>query len=183
MSRDIWIISDTHFVHENILSFTDNDGNLIRPGFDSVDHMNEYMIEKWNSVVKPGDIVYHCGDVVIGPKDKFLPLFKRLNGSKRLIVGNHDDIKFMAKKELFTKIMMWRMFREFGLLLSHVPLHESSLRRGPPGHEYDPEHNKNTLLNVHGHIHQNESPPGPYRCVCVEHVDYTPVNIEDLRIW
>jgi len=183
VSRDIWIISDTHFVHENILSFTDNDGNLIRPGFDSVDHMNEYMIEKWNSVVKPGDIVYHCGDVVIGPKDKFLPLFKRLNGSKRLIVGNHDDIKFMAKKELFTKIMMWRMFREFGLLLSHVPLHESSLRRGPPGHEHDPEYNKNMLLNVHGHIHQNESPPGPYRCVCVEQIDYTPVNIEDLRIW
>jgi len=145
--------------------------------------MNEYMIEKWNSVVKPGDIVYHCGDVVIGPKDKFLPLFKRLNGSKRLIVGNHDDIKFMAKKELFTKIMMWRMFREFGLLLSHVPLHESSLRRGPPGHEHDPEYNKNMLLNVHGHIHQNESPPGPYRCVCVEQIDYTPVNIEDLRIW
>jgi calcineurin-like phosphoesterase family protein len=183
MNRDICIISDTHFIHENILRFTGNDGNPIRPGFDSVDHMNEYMIERWNSVVKPEDIVYHLGDVFIGPKDKFLPLFKQLNGSKRLIVGNHDDAKFMAKKELFTKILMWRMFREFGLLFTHVPVHESSLRRGPSGHEYDPEYNKNMMLNVHGHIHQNESPPGPYRCVCVEQIDYTPVNIEDLRIW
>ena len=182
MTRDIWVISDTHFVHKNILKFTDNDGNLIRPGFDSVDHMNEYMVQQWNSVVKPGDIVYHLGDVVIGPKDEFLPFFKRLNGSKRLVVGNHDDIKFMAKKELFTKIMMWRMFREFGLLLSHVPLHESSLRRGPPGHEHDPEYDPAKMINVHGHIHDKPSPPGPYRCVCVEQIDYTPVNIDELRI-
>lgn len=70
MPRDIWLISDTHFNHANILKFTDSRTGLpVRPGFESVDHMNEHMIERWNSVVKPGDIVYHLGDVVMGNKE------------------------------------------------------------------------------------------------------------------
>ena len=27
-----------------------------------------------------------------------------------------------------------------------------------------------------------DSPEGPYRCVCVEQTNYTPVNIEDLAV-
>jgi calcineurin-like phosphoesterase family protein len=38
------------------------------------------------------------------------------------------------------------------------------------------------MMNVHGHIHSNASPDGPYRCVCVEQVDYRPINIDELRI-
>lgn len=178
MSRDIWLISDTHFQHENILKFRDADGNLIRGDlFNTVEQMDDYMCTQWNRYVKPGDIVYHLGDVMFGSKETFVPMFKKLNGQKRLIVGNHDDIKWMAQKELFSKIMMWRMFPEFGLLLSHVPLHESSLYRGPNGYK-DAQH----LLNVHGHIHQNPSPTEQHRCVCVEQIDYTPINIEELRI-
>jgi len=178
MTKNIWLISDTHFFHANILHFTDDNGELIRGKiFTDVDHMNEHMLDNWNSVVKPGDKVYHLGDVMMGPKEDFLKFWPKLNGSKRLIVGNHDDIKWMAQKELFAKIQMWRMFPEFGLLLSHVPLHESSLRRGNPWDETAP-----MLLNVHGHIHQNPSPTKHHRCVCVEQINYTPINIEELRI-
>jgi calcineurin-like phosphoesterase family protein len=180
--KDIWVISDTHFRHSKILSFTDSStGELIRPGFADVDEMDEHMIERWNSVVKPGDIVYHLGDVVMGDKEWFKQNWPRLNGGKRLIVGNHDDIKFLTSGGFFSKVLMWRMFPEFGLLFSHVPLHPSSLLRyvdrdakWPDGHD--------TLVNVHGHIHQNPSPEGPYRNVSVEAIDYTPVNIEELRI-
>ena len=49
------------------------------------------MIENWNSVVKKGDYVYHLGDVFFGSKETFPALWNRLNGSKRLIIGNHDD--------------------------------------------------------------------------------------------
>lgn len=179
MSRDIWLISDTHFGHENILKFRDSEGNLIRGAkFSSVEEMDEAMVENWNSVVKPGDKVYHLGDVQFGKREEFIKLWRRLNGGKRLILGNHDDAKFFAKHELVAKIQMWRMFPEFGLMLSHVPLHESSLRRGAPGEEYT---NPRDLLNIHGHTHQNGSPEGPYRSVCVEMIDYTPINIEELR--
>lgn len=175
MSRDIWLISDTHFSHQNMLKFTDSkSGDLVRPGFDDYHHMNEYMIEKWNSRVKQGDIVYHLGDVFMGDKDEFKKLWPRLNGSKRLIVGNHDDVKFLASGGFFAKVTMWRMFKEFGLLLTHVPIHDSGLYRGAGEGKQ--------MLNVHGHIHQNPSPNGPYKNVSVEAINYTPVNIETLRI-
>jgi len=178
MSKDIWLISDTHFFHANILKFTDDEGNLIRGAlFSSVEEMNQSMLDNWNSVVKPGDKVYHLGDVMMGDKTEFKKYWSKLNGSKRLIVGNHDDIKWMAQNELFAKIHMWRMFTEFGLLLTHVPIHESGLRRGAPTDETAP-----MLLNIHGHIHQNPSPTEHHRCVCVEHINYTPINIEELRI-
>jgi calcineurin-like phosphoesterase family protein len=97
-----------------------------------------------------------------------------------LIVGNHDDIKWIAQNELFTKISMWRQFTEFGLLLSHVPLDPSGLINYRYKAE-DPTDNP-MLLNVHGHIHQNPSPTTDHRCVCVEHINYTPIHIEELRI-
>jgi calcineurin-like phosphoesterase family protein len=170
---EIWVISDTHFNHANILNFENKFGEPLRPGFDNISHMNEYIIEKWNSRVKPEDKVYHLGDVFMGDKENFPKLWARLNGAKRLVVGNHDDIKFLAAGGFFKKIVMWRKMTEFNVLLTHVPVHPSTLMEkrfeGKP------------IMNVHGHIHQNQSPPGRYKCVCVEHTDYTPVNMETLK--
>jgi calcineurin-like phosphoesterase family protein len=175
---NIWVISDTHFGHENILKFTDRDGNLLRGArFANVQEMNECMLDNWNSVVKPGDRVYHLGDVMMMPKDEFAKLWPKFNGSKRLIVGNHDDIPWLASGGFFKKVQMWRMMPEFGLLLTHVPIHESGLRRGAPDDESAP-----MLRNVHGHIHHNTSPTSHHVNVSVEAINYTPVNIEDLRI-
>jgi calcineurin-like phosphoesterase family protein len=171
MTSNIWVISDTHFSHSNILRFTDSQGNPVRPGFSSVEHMNECMIDSWNAVVRPGDKVYHLGDVFFGDRSVFQHLWPKLHGSKRLIVGNHDDIPYLSCGGFFKQVYMWRMFTEFGLLLSHVPLHIDSLYRSK---------SDKPMLNVHGHIHNNPSPPGPYHCVCVEHTNYTPVNIETL---
>lgn len=132
--------------------------------------MDWHMVEKWNSVVKPQDKVYHLGDVYMGATKGYIEnLLSKLNGHKRLILGNHDSGKDQILQRYFEKIDVWRMFPEFGLLLTHVPVHESSL-------------GKKDLLNVHGHIHQNPSPEGPYQCVCVEQINYTPVNIENIRI-
>jgi calcineurin-like phosphoesterase family protein len=175
MSGNIWLVSDTHFNHSNILKFTDSEsGELIRPGFSCVEEMNEVMIHRWNTMIRPGDKVYHLGDVVMGndQEDWMKRHWPRLMGQKRLIVGNHDNIKMLASGGWFAKVEMWRVFSEFGIILSHVPLHESGLYRGAGEGKQ--------MLNVHGHIHQNLSPKGPYHCVCVEQTDYYPVNIEDL---
>lgn len=171
--RNIWVISDTHFGHENILNFMDKNGNPVRP-FSSVKEMDEHMIDCWNSVVKQGDKVYHLGDVFFGPKDNFKSLWPKLNGSKRLIVGNHDDIKFLSSGGFFQKVEMWRVWPEHKLLFSHVPLHQSMIQRFKSREE--------TVLytNVHGHIHQNKSPDGRYINVSAEAVNYTPVNLEEL---
>ena len=171
--RDVWIISDTHFHHKNILGFEDKDGKKFRGDlFSSVEEMDEYMVDRWNSVVKDCDIVYHLGDVMLGPKDKFKELWPRLKGSKRLVVGNHDDVKFMVQGGFFKKVSMWRMFPDHGLLFTHVPIHESGLER----------HGK-MMINVHGHIHQNESPTEHHFNASVENIQYTPVHIDDIRAW
>lgn len=167
---DIWVISDTHFNHYNILKFTDRDsGKLVRP-FQTVHDMNETMVENWNKVVKPGDKVYHLGDVFFGSQVHFKALWLRLNGRKRLIVGNHDDVKFLSSGAFFEKVMLWRKFEN--LLLTHVPVHGSTLGE----HRFNGEQ----MINVHGHIHQNKSPEGPYKCVCVEQTFYKPINVEEL---
>jgi calcineurin-like phosphoesterase family protein len=182
MSSNIWIISDTHFNHENILKFTDsNTGRLVRGDrFASVREMDECMIDRWNETVKPGDKVYHLGDVMFGDKEYFKSMWPKLHGSKRLIVGNHDDIKFLSSGGFFSKVHMWRMFPEFGLLLTHVPVHQSNLlRMVKPGGVWPDD--CESLCNIHGHTHTNGSPSGPYISACVELRDYTPVHIEDLQ--
>lgn len=175
--KNIWVISDTHFNHANILNFKDSNGDPVRE-FHDVNHMNEIMIENWNSVVKPGDTVYHLGDVVFGVnKDSWLAKnMPRLMGKKRLLLGNHDDANHFVGKGQFSKVMLWRQWPDFNILMTHVPVHESTLaEKHRWGHE-------RPILNVHGHIHQNKAPKGPYHCVCVEQINYTPVNIEDLAV-
>lgn len=162
--HDIWISSDFHFNHKNILNFTDDAGNLIRP-FDNVEDMNEHMIERHNSKVKQGDIFYCLGDVVMRDMESFKKIWPRLNGRKRLVVGNHDDVKALSSGGFFQKVFMWRKMPDFNLVMSHVPLHESSL---------------NGAINVHGHIHQNHPPLGNYMNVSMEYIDYTPVHIEEI---
>lgn len=167
--RRFLFISDTHFFHANILKFKDNNGALTRPGFSCVEDMNEVIRERWNEVVRRGDRVYHLGDVFMGQRDEFQKFWPKLAGQKSLIVGNHDDIPYLSKGGFFRKVQMWRKFTEYGLMLSHVALHESGLDwRG------------NTLLNVHGHIHHNDSPPGPYLNICVEKTDYRPVELDEI---
>jgi calcineurin-like phosphoesterase family protein len=156
--KDIWVISDTHFGHQNIIRYCN------RPFADEKE-MNEAMIERWNSVVKPGDIVYHLGDVYFGEQGKVL---HKLVGRKRLILGNHDLGKDPYIQNNFQKILMWRMFPEFGLLLTHVPVHPNSLFK--------------VSKNVHGHIHDKNMDDERYINVSVEQIDYTPVHIETLRV-
>lgn len=167
MSKDIWVVSDTHFGHNNIISYCG------RP-FANAEIMDEVLVENWNSVVKDGDIVYHLGDVYFGVNGR--DALSKLKGRKRLILGNHDDGKDQFLHKTFQKINVWRMFPEFGLLLTHVPVHESSLER------YEGGELVSKLKNVHGHIHNNDAPSENHVNVSVEQTSYTPINIDELRI-
>lgn len=168
---NIWFISDTHFGHENILTFTKRDGTLLR-NFSSVQEMDETMIDRWNEVVQDGDKVYHLGDVFFGDKVRFKRNWSRLRGKKRLIVGNHDDIKLIAREGFFKEIYMWRKVPGTSILLTHVPVHQSTLM--------EPRFDEVKMVNVHGHIHANKSPDGPYHCVCVEQTDFRPVHVDEI---
>jgi calcineurin-like phosphoesterase family protein len=167
-----WVISDTHFRHEAILTFKDYAGKPPRDGFESVDHMDQVMMDNWNDTVKPEDTIYHLGDVLFGHNkvEWMEENFTKLNGTKHLILGNHDNPKFLSP--FFKSISLWKDMD--GLILSHAPLHPSTLAES---HRFG----TNPVLNVHGHIHSNPSPEGPYKCVSVEQTDYKPVNLDELR--
>lgn len=181
--RDIFVISDTHFNHKNILTFTDEAGKIFRD-FASVEEMNELMVENWNKTVSDSDIVYHLGDVYFGSDVEADKILSRLKGRKRLLLGNHDDGKDRVLHKHFQKIGLWRMFPEFKVLLTHVPVHESNLKiyavEDGTYQEGDVAKVQKKFINLHGHIHQNESPPEHYVNCCVEKQNYTPKAIEDL---
>lgn len=166
MSRNIWFISDTHFQHANIVKFSP-DPDL----FTTVEERDELIIERWNSVVKAGDKVYHLGDVGFGNKKNLPNILNRLNGSKRLVVGNHDDVKFWAAGGCFQKIMLWRIWHDKNIIFTHVPIHQDSIIE---------RLQTDQGINVHGHTHLAGSPEGPYRSVTVELNNYTPVHLEEL---
>lgn len=78
-----YYIADTHFGHEAALGFCN------RP-FNSVREMDDFMVDAWNSAVRPTDIIYHLGDFSFGGAAHARQIFRRLNGRKILILGNHD---------------------------------------------------------------------------------------------
>lgn len=80
----LWFISDTHWHHSKIIEFCN------RP-FTSIEEMNEKLIENWNSVIKPGDTVFHLGDFCFGGSKAWNDLLDRLNGNIVLVKGNHDE--------------------------------------------------------------------------------------------
>lgn len=167
---DIWFISDTHFNHANILKFTDKNNNHFRGDlFKSVDEMNETMINNWNEVVKPSDKIYHLGDVYFGREDDSNNILKRLNGKKRLILGNHDNLNRQSILfSHFQKIKLWWPFEN--MIFTHIPLAKEQMKT-----------RSGDAVNFHGHIHQNDSPTKFHYNLCVEKIGYKPIHIDDLR--
>lgn len=77
--------SDTHFGHTNIIKYCN------RP-FKDVPHMNSEIVRRWNTVVGSDDVVFHLGDVALGPWEDWKNWLPQLNGHKILVVGNHEKI-------------------------------------------------------------------------------------------
>ena len=84
----IYITSDSHFHHKNVLDFED------RP-FNNVEEMNEGMIRTWNDSVKKTDTVYHLGDFSFGTVHEWRAVLNELRGNIILIKGNHDKTKIV----------------------------------------------------------------------------------------
>ena len=146
----IWITSDHHFFHRNIIRYCD------RP-FTSYQEMNEFMIRKWNEKVNREDIVIHLGDFCLFGIEKARQIKEQLNGTIILIRGNHDynnmeELGFIVAGE------KWQIGK---LILTHRPLDKEEIPAG--------------MINVHGHIHNKDSFNGVN--VSVEKTGYSPVEL------
>lgn len=155
----VFLTSDTHFFHKKILEFE----RAARP-FSSVEEMNEVLIDNWNSVVTKRDTVWHLGDVCFG-KIENLEILSRLNGTKNLILGNHDQHGIHNYLRYFRKIEAAKKYD--GYLWTHIPVH--------PGQFY------RFIGNVHGHLHSGKIEDPRYVCVSVERYNLAPIAWEEIK--
>jgi calcineurin-like phosphoesterase family protein len=160
----IYVISDTHFGHENSIKWLDSNGNKLRP-FNTIDELNNTIITNWNNTVTEQDHVYHLGDVVINKK--YLELVKQLKGHKRLVSGNHEIFSTQLYINCgFKEIYGVRVFPGLKCILSHIPIHPDCIKEG--------------WINCTGHLHSNTLADRRYINVSVEQINYTPVLLEDI---
>ena len=177
VSNALWVWSDTHFGHKNIVKFQ------ARPETHEV-----IMLDNWIRRVPEDAQILHLGDVFMGKQgnpERWARVVSRMPGEKFLIWGNHDKAKYRLYAELagFTVLAP---FIHQGVAFTHRPI-------TPEYAMYD-EGTKTDLLddptlgwhtNVHGHIHGNALPDCSahdghpvenkrYINVCVEMTDLAP---------
>lgn len=146
-----WLITDTHFDHENIGVYCD------RP-----DGWMDKIIRNWRLIVKPEDTVIHLGDVQVGRGHDLLSLMNSLPGTKVLVIGNHD-----------TKSSLWYMRNGFAFAADAFAYKQATLTHHPADSLI-----ADTDINIHGHVHNALwEPKHPFqRLLAIEHVDYKPVD-------
>jgi calcineurin-like phosphoesterase family protein len=151
-----WFISDTHFSHANIIGYTG------RP-FQSVDEMDKKLIENWNNLIEPQDMVFFLGDFGLGTTPFLAEICAKLHGNKICIRGNHDGTPSKMHKIGFA-LVLEAAFIKIGrhrVELIHAP---SQL---PPSH-----------FQLHGHVHEKRPNELVDRQLnlSVEVWDYKPVS-------
>lgn len=160
---NLFVISDHHFDHANILTFSKPDGTKLRPQFKDVTEMNEFMVQEHNKVVRVQDKVYILGDVSMNTNG--IKYLNRLNGHKRLVLGNHDHGKMKLYQGYVEAVYSSRRLDKF--LLTHIPIHPLCLGKA--------------LANIHGHEHGQIVVGKQYFDVSVECLDYRPIEFEVLK--
>jgi calcineurin-like phosphoesterase family protein len=163
ITPDTWIISDTHFFHENIGRYCN------RP-----ENWQELIIKNWNELISLNETVLHLGDFALGKKSNFEALIKSLNGRLFLIQGNHDHLSQTYCETngviLFKDSLQIEMEDRVKLIFSHRPI--VPLEKG--------------WINLHGHIHNVPPPPegsnlGHYHInMSVEVKEYRPWRLRDI---
>ena len=164
VKNKIWVTSDTHFGHKNILVYE----AAARP-FKDRDEMNEALIQKWNEKVGPNDVVFHLGDFAFATPNKIRQITERLNGRKFLLLGNHDRVRKFDWEHLgFERIFRHSFLMDGRFIFSHEPLDKI-----PDG-----------KINVYGHVHGSSyfnTVDSNRICVCVERWDCAPIEYEKIR--
>lgn len=150
----IFLTSDHHFFHSKIIKYSS------RP-FQSVEEMNEVMIERWNYVVGNDDLVIHLGDFALTNGKTIQATRERLNGTILLLKGSHDDKLRSRHGFIITKSPIYLQ----DYIMTHEPLQKGLIPKG--------------YINVHGHLHEKDSLYGIN--ISVEKTNYQPIELANLK--
>lgn len=182
---EIFFTGCTHFHHDNIIKLAN------RP-FDSVEEMDETLIERWNKKVGTKDVVYHLGDVGwFRSSSEVAHLLGKLNGTIVLIQGNHDAPHIAAVP------YMELSFKKQFMVLFHYPIEDWNGRwRGSIHlhcHTHKPEFRNPLLPYVESSaLVMEDRTPGqlgsryPVEQLCnrfnvgVDATDFSPVSLDEI---
>lgn len=161
-----YLISDFHLGHSNIIEYCD------RP-FDSVEEMDETLIENWNDIINPGDEVLYGGDLSVPwAETHLLDYIVELNGEMVFLIGNHDET-------VFPELEGVEFCEQFQFKHRGVPFYAV----------HDPEDAPSSPTGwvLHGHHHNNWPDEFPFvdpdSCrvnFSVELLDYRPLSTDRL---
>ena len=164
VKNKIWVTSDTHFHHKNILVYEASN----RP-FKDCPEMDMALIDRWNERVSPEDVVFHLGDFAFASKNTISVIAHKLNGHKILVLGNHDRVrKYDWEKLGFERVFRHSFLMDGKFIFSHEPLDKI-----PDG-----------KINVYGHVHGSSYFNTLDRnriCVCVERWNCAPIEYEFIK--
>jgi len=176
----IWFSSDHHFYHTNVIRYCG------RP-FQTVEEMNEVLVERWNKVVAPTDVVHYLGDFSLARRA--VELFRpRLNGIIHLTAGNHDHCHPAHAKKPHKIESMTQWYKDQGFAsvelerIIQIGPHTVKLHHMPfaGDHEaerytkYRPVDDGKWLL--HGHVHEKWQVLRNMINVGVDVWDFAPVS-------
>lgn len=191
--KSIFFTSDWHLGHENSIKF-DN-----RP-FKNLNHMHEVLINNYNNTVPKDGVCYFLGDLGLTKTDIIKEVISKLNGTKIVILGNHDkgvnSVYSMGFSNVVYGIKMFIANKE--VTMSHCPLlglfreDTTGMKGSKEGENWHGEtkHSKFSFTNfgqfhLHGHTHKkpNERTLLKQFDVGVVANNYTPVNISLIESW
>jgi len=165
--RKVFLISDTHFDHANIIKYCK------RP-FNNVEEMNSVLVDNWNKAVGKQDVVYFLGDMAFGKGSRPASFWlQQLNGEIIYIEGNHEETgKIMVYPSAYDITLK---YKGNDFLLLHDPAQKPAYWQG---------------WVIHGHKHNNDLENYPLVShknktinVCAELVNYIPINADDLLLY
>ena len=156
---EVFFIADSHFGHRGIITFSGT--KPFRP-FATIEEHDVELVRRWNSVVGKKDTVWHLGDFCFGKRN--LAIARELNGSKKLVMGNHDMYASADYLQYFTRVQGAVEFK--GAILTHIPVHPSQFSR--------------FFMNVHGHLHHEKLEDHRYFNVSCEQINLTPIPWDEI---
>lgn len=162
MSKQFFI-ADTHFGHKNIIEYEN------RP-FNSINDMDNVIIENWNKTVKDTDYIYILGDFALSNKNRIIELIKILNGYKVFILGNHDkDYSYSWWNTVgLDMVCAYPIIINEWFILSHEPIYVNT---------------NMPYVNIFGHVHANpqyQNFSKHHFCVSCERINYTPIELSEI---
>lgn len=194
--KPTFVTSDWHLFHDASLEF-DN-----RP-FDSMDDMVDKMVRSYNATVPKDGVCYFLGDMGNNKGNKIKEVVDRLNGTKVMILGNHDKGTTSLYSSGFDVVLYGASLvigKEI-VTMSHCPLRGiyreniTGMRGAVLGDNWHGESKHDNFsfpdygqFHLHGHIHspnrgKSSKILGKQFDVGVVANSYRPISISVIESW